>query len=501
MGVIKRQGLKQSLISFIGVGIAMLSYLFVYPLALEGHGLTQYLIGWALALSSFIGLGSSSIAIRYFPEFRDKDSHKGFLTFLLIFPLFGFLLFAIIIFYFQNPIFEFFVSKGEIYEEFVIYIIPLSFFASITNLLVAYVSNFHRIVVPSIFRDLLPKIVLPLSLLLLIYEFITLKELVVIVLILYMLITISIVLYLYSIGELNFRLKYSFYSKVLLNKILDYGAYSILGGVGFVLANQIDVIMVGTFLELESTSIFTIAYFMGNVIDIPRKAINSISSPIISDAWKRNDLAHIHDLYKKTSLNQLIFGLWVFLGVWGSIDLIYEIMPNTEIIKTGKYVVLLTGLTRIVDMATGINNLIIGHSKYFRFNFYAVLALAVLNIINNFMFIPVLYINGAALATFTSVFIYNVLKFSFVLYKFKMTPFSINVLYVILLGIFTYLLILFIPTSGNSIINLLLDISIRSLAITVIFIGGILYFRLSGDVTSTFQSVLMNIRKVIPRSQ
>jgi len=153
---------------------------------------------------------------------------------------------------------------------------------------------------------------------------------------------------------------------------------------------QLDVFMVSILSdgELSDTGVYTIALFIANVVIIPSKAITAIAAPIISQSWTKNNTQKIQNIYRKSSLNGLIAGIFLMICIWLSIDDLFRIMPNGERYDGGKYVVLILGLTKLFDMATSVNQHVIGYSKYFRFNFYAVLILAILNIFSNYIFIP-----------------------------------------------------------------------------------------------------------------
>src|SRR5690606_40734310 len=66
---------------------------------------------------------------------------------------------------------------------------------------------------------------------------------------------------------------------------------------------RIDSIMITTMIDAESNGTFAIALFIANVIAIPTDAIGQITSPILSQAFQDNNLAHIRMLYKRTSIN------------------------------------------------------------------------------------------------------------------------------------------------------------------------------------------------------
>ena len=79
-------------------------------------------------------------------------------------------------------------------------------------------------------------------------------------------------------------------------------------------------------------------------------------------------------------------------------------MPKGEVYKVGKFVVLFVMLGKLIDMASGANGEIIGLSKYYKFNMYCILFLAVLTVVGNYFLIPALGVTGAALATAISLF-------------------------------------------------------------------------------------------------
>jgi len=56
----------------------------------------------------------------------------------------------------------------------------------------------------------------------------------------------------------------------------------------------------------------------------------------------------------------------LFLGIWCNIDSIFELIPNGEIYSPGKWVVFYIGLSKLFDMATGVNQEIVGTSKYYK---------------------------------------------------------------------------------------------------------------------------------------
>ena len=75
MGVIKRQGIKQSLVNYFAVVVGAVSVIFIYPLDRETYGLARFVIDGGMFIAPFMMLGFSSVTIRFFPFF--KDEKKG----------------------------------------------------------------------------------------------------------------------------------------------------------------------------------------------------------------------------------------------------------------------------------------------------------------------------------------------------------------------------------------------------------------------------------------
>jgi len=206
--------------------------------------------------------------------------------------------------------------------------------------------------------------------------------------------------------------------------------------------------------------------------------LNSISSPIISSSWEKNDIATIGDLYTRGSINLLAVGCLVLLGIWCSVDDLFLMMPNGGEFAAGKYVILILGLAKIIEMATSINGIIIAHSKFFRFNLYVLLFLAVFNVSANLILIPRFQILGAAIATALSVFLFNILKLIFIKYQFNLQPFSQKTLLLFALSLLTWFLASFIPDTGIPVLNILL----RSVFIVLFYGIGFLGMNISPDV-------------------
>ena len=93
MGIIIRQGLKNSIVTYFGVVIGVINILFLFNkfLTPEQLGLYAAITSFPVVFASFSNLGTPHIAVRFFNQFENPaNKHNGFFGYLLLAPLVGF---------------------------------------------------------------------------------------------------------------------------------------------------------------------------------------------------------------------------------------------------------------------------------------------------------------------------------------------------------------------------------------------------------------------------
>lgn len=497
MGVIKKEGIKQSIVTYLGVLIGAINTMYFYPkyFSEEELGLFRFLLDSATLLFPFISLGIHNLSIRMFPTFKNpQNGHNGLLFFLLVGVLGGYILFLVAAMAITPFAENFLDDRSLLIQENWYYIIPLSGLVSLSMICTQYILNFKKVLLPSIVNELFIKVGLPIIAVATFFGYFTIQDGVNILLGIYSVISVVLIGYIIYLKQWHVKPNWKFLNKPLLTEMSVFSFYGVLGSLGSILATRIDIFMLAILADndLKDVGIYSIAMFMANVITVPARAINNISSPVIAESWKNNDVENIRSVYSKSSIVLLTLGILFLIGIWSSIDDIFSLMPNGEKYAVGKYVILILGIGKLFDLATGNNGQVIGYSKYFRFNFYAVLILAVFNVVSNFIFIPIYQINGAALATACSIFFFNLSKSLYAYFIMGLQPFSLNTLKVLLIGAATYVLATFLPSSGH----LILDVIIRSIIISIVFISAVLYFKISDELSDLFWQ---NVKKITGR--
>lgn len=512
MGVIKRQGIKGTLVSYLGIVIGYLNLMVIYPVFLEKDqiGLISVLIGASSLIAVFAQLGMSNTAIKFFPDFRDDERHhRGLMVWLLTVPALGFVLFLIIWLFFRDAILQPFADQSPLLVEQANWVLPISFFMMFSMLLESWSSIFQRITVPRMIRELGLKLLAMVSVLLYGQGLISFHGFLVLFAGSYGLGAFLLVLYLVRLKRWHWAPDWQFATPMMRKQMAVYSFFIILGGVGSSIITRVDQIMLSEYTGLASVAVFTIAMSVAVVIDIPMRAMLQISAPIVATAVAEDDRPGLLALYQKSSITQLIAGGMIFGGIWINVENIFAIMPRGDEFVAGKYVIFWIGLSKIFDLATSINGVIVNHSRYYRVSLYLMAFLALLAIGTNRIFIPMYGVTGAAFATALSLFIYNLLMLLFVWKKFGMQPFRWPTL--ILVGVFGLALLAdaqipafslpaealgkYLPGLPEKIIPAVLDALLRSGVFVVIFGGLTWALRISPDLNDTIKNLISRILK------
>ena len=119
-------------------------------------------------------------------------------------------------------------ENSPLLVEYLWAIIPLAILIAISRLLVHYTSNFHRIVIPSLFQDFLIKLTLPILILLIITDVINSLQFVYGLIIHYSLVCVLLTGYLTWLGTFKIESAIKKYWKRGLKRLTKYGFYSVL---------------------------------------------------------------------------------------------------------------------------------------------------------------------------------------------------------------------------------------------------------------------------------
>jgi O-antigen/teichoic acid export membrane protein len=478
MGIIIKQSIKGSIWSYLGVGIGFVTTAYLFPNFLETDviGLFGLLLAWSVLFSQLASLGINGVTARLFPYFRNEaNGHNGFLFISLIVLSTGFLVFLVVFSIISPHLVESNLERSRLFSEYVYLIIPITFFTSLFIFFDVYNKLLYDAVLGTLLQEFFQRFLILIATLLYIIDFFNLHELIIAYAFAVSLKAVVIFSILLRKNSIHLKPRLNFVSKELKREMINVSGFSILAGFGSSVVFNIDKIIVNQMIDLGSTGVYTIAFFFGTLVIIPSRPLLKISGTIIAESWKSNNLNEISKIYSKSCLNQFIIGGLLFIGIWANIENIMQILGPDY--YNGKWVIFFIGLGYLIDMMTGANSQIISYSKHYKIMLIFVIALIILVVINNLIFIPIWGITGAAIASAFSMFLNNLMRYIYLYRKYRFQPFNYKFVLITLFLAAAYFVSLLIPE-----LKLVPDIAIRSICITIIY--GILTvaFGVSEDI-------------------
>ena len=440
MGIIKRQAISATFINLMGVSIGSVSR-FLMPLVLSSSqiGVMSYITSVAHFFNMIFTLGFNLILKKVFPNFRNEENgHAGFLLFGLFLSLFGSLIGIVTFFGLEGLLLNKGKESSPLMSQF-FYLVPyLIVFRILFVNLDGYVKMQYKTIAGTFLDGFVGKIVL----------------LVAIVLYNYLIVDFEWFLYLYC-GALGIPgLLITMYAFLITKKIKlpsrallseyptlkTFVLFGILSGASGSVVQLIDTFMIYKMSapsDAESlVGVYAIMFFAASLINIPSKNLRQIAAVVVSESWKKNDLANINKIYKESANTLLVVGSFLFLIGWVCLSPVLTFLdPEYQL---GLYVFFFLGLARVVELGTGVNIDIIESSRIYKYNTYFNIVLAVLVILFNLVGIYYYGIVGAAIASFLAQTIINFLRGYFLYKEFKLWPFDMRFLKAI--GLFFVLL-------------------------------------------------------------
>ncbi len=464
MGVIKRQGIKNVFITYLGVIVGAVSTLYIQPelLSIDELGFTRNLYNFSFLLSLAIPLGLPSIILKFYPEFKQKESLKDYiLGFILIYFFIASIFTVTLFFIFKNYILQLYTTESHLFISYFFCVIPLSLIIALNSCITSFSQAAYKSTVPSFLNDVFSRLVVILITVLYFYQVISFNQYVFIYVLIYFIVTLILISYLYSYDLISFKLNFSIYKSVKLKKVIYYGFFLCIISFASFGLRSIDSIFLG-FYSLSNVAIYTTAAFLAMFIEVPLGAIDRISQSKIAENFLKQHIHEVAKVYSESVKYLLVLGGFLFLGINTCSKYLFEFLPPEY--SSSLNLVLILSFGSLVNVSTGINSSILFYSNYYKKGCLLLLSIFILTVILDILFIPTYGLLGAAVITASVSIIFNLSKFLFIYYKFGFQPYTINSLKIVGVIVVGFIIVLFIPTFTQfSILNLFINGSIISI--------------------------------------
>ena len=495
LGIIEKQGIQGTILMYIGVVIGFVTAGILLPniLSQEQIGVLDGLNAWSMILATLATLGINNVSNRLFPWFRNQaNRNNGYLGIVFIVLGVG-LLFSIGVFYLIRPyILQTAPEAGDLLPKYIDLIIPMTVFTALFLVIDIYFAVIYKSVKGILHKEVLQRIYILVAILVFVLFTQKYSAFVYLYVAAICLPGITILVSLIRTNEFVVQINRPHYSKSLVNNMFSVAIFGIAVAFSNILIQKIDILMIEEYMDTADVGVYSRTFFYGTLVAIPLRVLAKISAVVTAQAWKENKLQIIRDIYRKSTLDQLIIGSLVLVGLWANIDNVIRILgPEFE---PGKWVVIFIGISNLFLMAAGVSGAIISTSKDYKVLTLFVGLFGALVIISNMIFIPRFGIQGAAIASALAALFYGLMRYGFLWIKYGMQPYNYRHLMVLIFALAAYGINLLIPDLNNSshaIVSLCLDITIRSLSMLFAFVLLVWAFKLSPD----FNKIINKISK------
>jgi len=192
-------------------------------------------------------------------------------------------------------------------------------------------------------------------------------------------------------------------------EFIRYSVTIIMGGVMGLLINYIDIVMIEAMMSKVDVAVYKVGAELALIPSIFLTIVNTVFPPVISKLYSEGKVNEVRSLYEKLTRYlfvvssvtiALIFLFWhPILSLYGPAYL------------DGKMVLFYRGFGQLINASVGSVWYIVIMTGHPRIRFVAVLTSAIMNVTLNFILIPILGIDGAAIASMASTVFTNIIGF------------------------------------------------------------------------------------------
>lgn len=488
MKTIQKQTLWGTLISFAGVFFGTINQGYLMPKYLQTDqiGLISILISYSVILQIIGPLGFHYAGSKYFPKFENpKEGHNGFLFIGLLFVLVGITIGAFFLFFFEDWIVGTQIESSKLFKDYFYFLYPLLICNSFFSIFDNYAKNLQDTVFGIFLNQLFNRIGAFIVTVLVIIGYLNFEQFIQLWVVSQCLPAILIFLYILFIPGSSFKPTAFFFKGGFRKDFISLAMWSLLTGLGTVAIFKLDSILVYMYLGLSQIGIYNFCLLFGSVMSISYNINVKTTTSFIIKSIHNEDWEKVKVIYQKSSLTQTIFGFGILILAFSNLEILFSLINKKEF-DVAIWAILIIGYTKIVDLMTGINSLILLYSKYYRWDIYLNLIFVLIIVVLNAVLIPYFGINGAAFSLFLATVFYNFLRVAFLYKKFQIIPFKSQLLEVLLVGSIMIFIGFYLPDFKESILLKLITITYKSVVLGSVFSFIVIKRNYSTDFNELF---------------
>jgi O-antigen/teichoic acid export membrane protein len=312
MGVVFKQSLQNTIVTYIGFVIGAINTLVLYTrfMADADYGLVQVVLSVSAVLMPILSFGVPNALVKFFSSFERAEQDR-FLNLMLVLPLVFIVPVALLSYLANEAIGNLLARENDVVRHYVWPIFFIGMAMAYFEVFYAWCRVYLRSVFGNFMKEIFCRIGQSVLLVLLYFDAIDVPFFLNALVGLYLFRTLIMKWY-------AFRLRFPVLSLALpknTKTILTYSLLIILGGSTAMVLLEVDKVMLNNYLKIENVAYYGVAGFIAMTIAVPSRAMHQITYPLTAAYLNQKDQAALLDLYQRSSLT--LFGIsgWLF---WSS---------------------------------------------------------------------------------------------------------------------------------------------------------------------------------------
>uniref|UniRef100_UPI002609794A polysaccharide biosynthesis C-terminal domain-containing protein n=1 Tax=uncultured Porphyromonas sp. TaxID=159274 RepID=UPI002609794A len=237
---------------------------------------------------------------------------------------------------------------------------------------------------------------------------------------------------------------------------------------------------------LSSAGVYTMAFYMVSIIEIPMRAILNVAAPKIAEAAKDGDTRRVEAVYRLVAFYQLLSGLLIFAMIWVNIDNIFGIMPNGDQFSGGKWVFFFLGLAKLVELTLTCSHTVVSTSRYYHWNVYYTVSVLIMSFLSTLFLIPEYGTMGAAIAMLLTNIVSYGLQQLLLSVKMHVSPFTRRMLLLLPIALVAWGADTLLPVLPS----VWLDLFVRSAVVGLVLLLVLLALRITPELMEMLEGKL-----------
>jgi len=490
MGSIRKQTIISSVLIYIGFLIGFVNQ-YLYTLngsfTVEQYALTRIFFDFAQNMVAFGALGVIPVIYKFYPYYKDNLTQEkiDLMSWAMIAAFIGFIIVLVSGLIFQPYFVKKFIERSPLIVQYYYWMFPFAMGMLLFSVIEGFCWALQLSVISNFLKETAFRILTCILILLFYFKLISFQGFIYLFAFQFLAIFLFLLIYLIKTNNLHFNFSISRVTKKFWKKMLSMQALLYGGTLIASIAATIDSFIIASIMGLKAVGIFVFAQYVANVLQVPQRSIQAVSSSFLSRAWKDKNYPEINRIYSRSCINLLIMSLFLFGNIWLNIREGINVLNIQNDYLDGMKVLFILSMVRVIDAGTGLNAMVINTSTFWRFDFISGVVLIGLRFPLTYYLIKHYGIVGSAIAELIAYSIYNFIRYEFLRRKFNMQPFNLKTVYVILLSLTAYGVCYFAFSQFTGWTSIFLN----GIVFSGIMIGGVFYLKLTPDAMQLYDVV------------